>query len=112
MAMADAAASHTDVLDAVIILQRTGERSQAAQSCQVPPLPAPPAPSPMAPPAHPAGDRGVPQRFGHEVPEQCVGAQEAEANVGGFGEIPQPRRVGEIHGTWTPVHQRHDNLQA
>lgn len=37
MAMADAAASHTDVLDAVIILQRTGERSQAAQSCQVPP---------------------------------------------------------------------------
>lgn len=58
----------------------------------------------------PAGDRGVPQRLAHEVAQQRVGAQEAQADVGGFGEVTQQRRVGEVHSTWAPVHQGHHDL--
>lgn len=55
-------------------------------------------------------DRGVSQGFAHQVTQQRVGAQEAQADVGGLGELPQNRRVGEVHGTRTSVHQRHHNL--
>lgn len=59
---------------------------------------------------HPPCDRRVPQGFAHQVSQQSVGLQEAQADVGGLGEIPQQRRVGEVHGSWAPVHQRDNNL--
>ena len=66
---------------------------------------------PACPPSHPAGDCGVPQRLAHEVAQQRVGAQEAQADVGGFGEVTQQRRVGEVHSTWAAVHQGHHDLR-
>lgn len=59
---------------------------------------------------YPPRDRRVPQSFAHQVPQQSVRLQEAQSDVGGFGEIPQERRVGEVHGSWAPVHQRDNNL--
>lgn len=55
-------------------------------------------------------DRGVSQGFAHQVPQQRVGAQEAQANVGGLGELPQNRRVREVHSARTSIHQRHHDL--
>lgn len=59
---------------------------------------------------YPPCDRGVPQSFAHQVSQQSVRLQEAQSDVGGFGEIPQQRRVGEVHGSWAPVYQRDNNL--
>lgn len=60
----------------------------------------------------PAGDGGVPQGLAHQVTQQGVGPQEAKADVGGFGELPQNRRVGEVQGPWSTVHQRHHDLSV
>lgn len=42
--------------------------------------------------------------------QQRVGAQEAQADVGGLGEVLQHRRVGEPLGARPAVDQRHHNL--
>lgn len=61
-------------------------------------------------PPYPAGDSRVSQCFAHQVAQQCVGSQETQADVGSFGEFPQHGRVGKIHGSRTPINQRHHNL--
>lgn len=60
---------------------------------------------------HPACDGGVSLRLGDEVPQQGVGAEEAEADVGGLCETSQHWRVGEVPSTRTTVDQRHYNLK-
>ncbi len=60
--------------------------------------------------SYPAGDRGVTQCFAHQVSQQRVGSQEAKSDVGGLGELPQYRRVGEVHRSGPPVHQGHHDL--
>lgn len=60
--------------------------------------------------SYPAGDCGVSQCFAHQVAQQCVGAQKPQADVGSFGEFPQHRWVGKIHGSWSPINQRNHNL--
>lgn len=60
---------------------------------------------------YPAGDSGVTERLAHQVSQQRVGPQEAELDVGGLGELPQHRRVGEVHRPGTAVHQRHHDLR-
>lgn len=42
--------------------------------------------------------------------QQRVGAKEAQADVGGLGEVLQHRRVGEPFGAGPAVDQRHHNL--
>lgn len=42
--------------------------------------------------------------------QQGVGAKEAQADVGGLGEVLQHRRVGEPFGAGPAVDQRHHNL--
>lgn len=42
---------------------------------------------------HPAGNGWVSQGFTHQVTEQGVGSQETQADVGGFGEVAENRRV-------------------
>lgn len=61
--------------------------------------------------SHPAGDSGVTERLAHQVSQQGVGSQEAEPDVGGLGEIPQHRRVGEVQRPGTTVYQGHHNLR-
>lgn len=46
--------------------------------------------------SYPAGDGGVTERLAHQVSQQRVGSQKAEPDVGGLGELPQHRRVGEV----------------
>lgn len=60
--------------------------------------------------AYPAGDGGVPQCLPHQVTSQAVGPQEAQADVGGLGEVAQHRGVGEVHGPGAAVDQRHHDL--
>lgn len=42
--------------------------------------------------------------------QQGVCPQEAEADVGGLGEVPKHWRIGEVHGPGPAVHQGHHNL--
>lgn len=60
--------------------------------------------------SYPAGNCGISQCFAHQVTQQCVGPQETQADIGGFGEFPQNGRVGKIHGSRSPVNQGHHNL--
>lgn len=62
--------------------------------------------------AHPARDGRIPLGLGDEVAQQGVGAKEAEADVGGLGEVLQHRRVGEAFGARPAVDQRHHNLKT
>lgn len=59
---------------------------------------------------HPAGHGGVPLGLGDQVAQQGVGAKEAQADVGGLGEVLQHRRVAEPFGAGPAVDQRHHNL--
>lgn len=59
---------------------------------------------------YPACDRGISLGLGDQVTEQGAGAQEAQADVGGLGEVSQHRRVGEVFGARPTVDQRHHNL--
>lgn len=61
--------------------------------------------------SHPPGYGGVPQGLSHQVSKQGVGLQEAQSDVGGFGEIPQERGIGEVHGSRASIYQRNYNLQ-
>lgn len=58
----------------------------------------------------PPGYGGVPQGLSHQVSKQGVGLQEAQSDVGGFGEIPQERGIGEVHGSRASIYQRNYNL--
>lgn len=62
--------------------------------------------------AHPARDGRVPLGLGDELAQQGVGAEEAQADVGGLGEVLQHRRVGEAFGARPAVDQRHHNLKT
>lgn len=59
---------------------------------------------------HPARDGRIPLGLGDQVAQQGVGAEEAQADVGGLGEVLQHRRVGEPFGAGPAVDQRHHNL--
>ena len=86
VAMADAAATDADVLDAIIILH---PRAVSATAHPHQPQPGQTAPGAHRSASHPAGDGGVPQRLAHEVAQQRVCAQEAQTDVGSFGEVTQ-----------------------
>lgn len=43
--------------------------------------------------------------------QQRVGPEKPQTDVGGLGELPQDRRVREVHGTWPPVYERHYDLK-
>ena len=62
--------------------------------------------------SYPPSNSVVPSSDGHEVTEQGVGTQEAQADVGGLGPFLKDFGEGEIHGAWTSVHQRHHNLKS
>lgn len=62
--------------------------------------------------AHPARDGRIPLGLGDEVAQQGVGAKEAQADVGGLGEVLQHRRVGEALGARPAVDQGHHNLKT
>ena len=59
---------------------------------------------------HPACDGGISLGLGDQVAQQGVGAEKAQANVGGLCEVLQHWRVGEVFGPWPTVDQRHHNL--
>ena len=62
--------------------------------------------------SHPAGDSGVALGLGDQVSQQGAGAEEAQADVGGLGEVPQHRGVGEVAGARPSVDQRHHDLEG
>jgi len=61
---------------------------------------------------HPAGDGGVALGLGDQVTQKGAGAEEAQADVGGLGEVPQHRRVREVLGAGPPVDERHHDLDG
>lgn len=92
--MADAAPPDADVFDTVVVLSgkdqsplQSGDGDSKKTTRRNPAV--------GQTPAHPPRDGRVPLGLGDQMAQQGVGAKEAQADVGGLGEVLQHRRVGE-----------------